>query len=153
MDFSGSTNLVLLPSTTAPATLDRTTTTGEVVVEAKDEKGHEEGGRDEPEGDNGGKGVNVETRVEVDSMRGADETRGGVDSVNGVDETASEEEPQGESTMCRGVVVTPLSAGVSVEAFCRTVVARVAVRDPEAAGTMKVIVQAKLRFGWKCRDR
>lgn len=122
IDFSGSTNLVLLPSATTSTTLG-TTTRRDVAGVADTKEGEGGGGRAKP-GGNGEGGEQGEKCDEMDSMHGVDEAEA---TVNG---------SHGATVGSRGV--PPLSARVSAEAFCRMVLARVAVRDPEATGTIKV---------------
>lgn len=122
IDFSGSTNLVLLPSATASTTLG-TTARRDVAGVADTNEGGEGGERAGP-GGNGEGGEKAEICGEVDSVHGVDE------AVATVGESHAETVGSGGAS--------PLSARVSAEAFCRTILARVAVQDPEATGTIKV---------------
>ena len=124
IDFSGSTNLVLLPSATASTTLGITSTTRSDVAAAAATKNEEGGEGHVGPVRNGEGGEKVETCDEVASVHGEDEAVTTVDKGHG-------------ATVDSGGA-SPLSARVSAEAFCRTVLARVAIRDPEAAGTIKV---------------
>ena len=131
IDFSGSTNLVLLPSATASTTLGTMTRT-DVAGFADTNEGGRGGGSAGPEG-NGEGGEKLEICGEVDSMHGVDET------------VATVGESHGATVSSGGA--SPLSARVSAEAFCRTILARVTVQDPEATGTIKVSAGNKIKGG------
>jgi len=126
IDFSGSTNFVLLPTAAAPASASQTSPT-----EGQHSRKPRSTAASDTESDDGAE------------KEGGQGTSGG----NGTPDKLRDEEVAPKRTPTVGEVLSKecnvsarreMSARVSTGAFCRALVARVAVRDPKVTGIIKV---------------
>lgn len=152
IDFSGSTNVVLLPSPTATATDEvkntanakTKTTTATVTVTAGNNAVFADDGNGGRRGERGGGGAEEEEEAAGAAARQGEEAGAGARPVKGFGEDAPTTSDEEDITMYAAAdggaspSSASLSARVSAGAFCRAVVARVIMVDPEVGGTIKV---------------
>lgn len=156
IDFTGSTNFVILPSATARSTaLPPSTSATSATAAVEPAKSTVNGNIEQQDGSStaavaavgvvGSSGV-ISTDGEGSegySEEGNDAKKGR--SIDGPISPAEERGPpkrksdgDGKATGGGGEIPNTMAARVSTEAFSRAVVARVTVRDPKVGGTLKV---------------
>lgn len=156
LDFSGSTNLLLTPATTG-LTSSEATAKGTTFQNLDEGRGKPEAGgietrartgRDDG-GGNAGKGQEPSGTEEVESP------------VEGGELSTKAEILEAERGRCVDVMLASgdqvktlcMSARVFAPPFCRTLVTRVRVRDPDVGGVIKVGVLSTLRRHRRSSER
>ncbi|CAM9651304.1 unnamed protein product [Ectocarpus fasciculatus] len=155
IDFTGSTNFVVLPSAKARSTAPPPATSATLATAAAEPaKSTVDGNIERQDGSStapvaaaGLVGSSGEISTDAEGREGDSDEGKGATKGRSTDEPVSPAEERGppkeksggdgKATGGGGEILNTMAARVSTEAFCRAVVARVTVRDPKVGGTLK----------------